>query len=343
LRVAVLSSVAFVVLAGCASLLGDFSTGDAGIAGGDDGGPDASDGTSNGDTSSVPGPDARDSGADTASGAETSVGIEGGEGGAADTGVDQSAPWTPAVLDAAGELALWLEASSGNVVISNGTVGIWKDLSQNKNDASNSNGGPTVVASAIHGHDALNFASANLSLTMKDATSLQFGTDQVYIAAVARVTSGSAHFFSKFTTQVSGGGVFYSTGLLFFAGPLTTSGGSSIIGPIVEVNSQAGDEVDWNSTGFEDGAFHVVAMRRTNSTTIVLSVDDQALETGQTGLFDVSVTGRTAYVGAVHFGNINPTTNFDLAEVLAVHPSSGIVSDADVASVHSYLKQKYGL
>jgi hypothetical protein len=342
LRIAALSSVAFLVSAGCTSLLGDFSS-DGGVTMGD-GGLDASDGTSSGDTRPTgPGPDAGDAGGDTKTGdagGDTSVG---GEGGALDGGADQSAPWTPAVLDAAGELAFWLEASSANVVISNGLVGVWNDLSKNKNDAANSNSGPTLVASAIHGHDALNFASSGLALVMNDAASLQFGTDQVYIAAVARVTSGAPYFFGKFSTTVSGGGVVYSTGLIFCATAQTTSEGGSIIGPAAIVNWQAGNEVDWNSTGFEDGNVHIAAMRRASSTTIVLSVDDQPLESGQTGLFDVSEPGQGAYVGSVQFGNFHPTVNFDIAEVLAVHSSTGVVGDSDVANVHAYLKQKYGL
>jgi hypothetical protein len=351
LRVSALSSIAIVVLAGCASVLGDFSVGDVGVGG--DGGEEASDGAAKGDTTPVPpGPDAADSGRDTASGpdtsgADTSVAMEAGEGAAADTGaeaaVDQSAPWTPAALDAAGELAFWLEASSGNVVISNGVVGVWNDLSQNKNNASNSNDGPTVISSAIHGHDALNFGASGLQLYMTDATSLQFGTDQIYIAAVAQVSNGSPYFFAKYTTMLSAGMPRYATGLMFYATTQTTSEGGSVLGPVVDDNYQSGDEVDWNGTGFEDGAFHIVAMRRTNSTTFVLSVDDQPLETGTTGLWDVSVPGQNASVGAVHFGTVVPLTSFEIAEVLAVHPSSGVVADGDVANVHAYLKQKYGL
>jgi hypothetical protein len=346
LRVVALSSVVFLVLAGCTSLLGDFSVGDVG--GGGDGGEDASDGAANGDTTHVPpGPDAADTatGPDTSGtteGGDTSVAVDSGEGGTADVVVEQSAPWTPAVLDAAGELAFWLEASSANVVISNGVVGVWNDLSKNKNAATNSNTGPTVVASAINGHDALNFSSANLSLDMNDATSLQFGTDQIYIAAVAQVTAGSPYFFAKYTTMLAGGMPYFGTGIMFYATSLTTDSGSNI-GPVVVDNYQSGNEIDWNGTGFEDGAFHIVALRRTNSQTFVLSVDDQALETGSTGLWDVSVPGQTASLGAIHFGTFVPTTNFDLAEVLAVHPSTGVVADTDVANVHAYLKKKYGL
>ena len=213
----------------------------------------------------------------------------------------------------------------------------------NKNDATNPNNGPTVVASAIHGHDALNFASSGLSLAMSDATSLQFGTDQVYIAAVAQVTSGSPYFFAKYSTMMAvGTPPTYATGLLFLAEQITGDG-SSNLGPVIEDNDQPGNEIDWNGTGFEDGAFHIVAMRRTSSQTFVLSVDDQATEMGSTGLWNVSESGEDAVVGSIQWGTFRPPTNFDLAEVLAVHPSSGVVADTDVANVHAYLKQKYGL
>jgi hypothetical protein len=35
--------------------------------------------------------------------------------------------------------------------------------------------------------------------------------------------------------------------------------------------------------------------------------------------------------------------NVAIAEELVVHDTSGVVSAADIASVHAYLKQKYGL
>jgi hypothetical protein len=336
-------------LAGCTSLLGDFSVGDAGGAG--DGGSDS---TSSGDTAPVPpGPDAGDSAADTASspdtgavdsgaGADTSVAMEAGEAATADVVGETTAPWTPAALDAKGELAFWLEASAANVVISGGVVGVWNDLSQNKNNATNPNTGPTSVAAAINGHDVLNFASSGLSLAMNDAASLEFGTDQVYITAVAQVTSGSPYFFGKYTTMPAGGMAVFSTGILFYATSLTTDAGS-IVGPVLRDNYQSGNEVDWNGTGFEDGAYHIVAMRRTSSSNFVLSVDDQALETGQTGLWDVSVSGDDVYVGSIQFGTFRPPTNFNLAEILAVHSSTGVVADSDVTLVHAYLKQKYGL
>jgi hypothetical protein len=347
-RTAALSSVVVAsLLWGCASLLGDFSPGEAGTGGGE-GGPDVgsvpvADAGSGGDVGTGPGVDAAEDGPATgqdASGApDASSGNDGG-----DAGVDQAAPWTPAALDQAGELALWLEASSANLVISGGLVESWKDLSKNKNDASNPNGGPTVLPSAINGHDAVNFASFGVTLAMADAASLQFAMDQIYITAVAKVTKGSPYFFAKYATGVSGAGVYYSAGLLFLATAGVSDAGASIIGPVAEVSALSGNELDWDAPCFEDGNFHIVAMRRTSSSTLELTVDDQTPVTTETGDFDVSEPGQSAYLGSVSFGSVHPATNFDIVELLAVHSaSSGVVADSDVANVHAYLKQKYGL
>ena len=353
------------MLAGCASLLGDFSVGNAGGAG-EDGGGDAAPIADSGQVSEGGGADsgspdsgnadsgsAADSGS-TDSGSPDSGSADSGHADSAaadtgatdsglDTGIDQGAPWTPTVLDQAGELALWLEASSTNLVVSGGLVESWNDLSKNKNNASNPNNGPTAVSSVINGHDALNFATDGIALAISDATSIQFATDQVYITAVAQVRHGSPYFFGKYTTTGTGAGQFYSTGLLFWATGGTADSGASIIGPVADVNSLTGNEVDWDQPCFEDGKFHIVAMRRTSSDTIELTVDDQPAVTGQTGNFDVSQAGQAAYVGSVAFGSIHPVTNFDIAEILAVHSSSGVVADTDVAKLHAYLKTKYGL
>ena len=100
----------------------------------------------------------------------------------ADAGSDAKAdvvgPWTPAVLDGAGSLALWLEASSANVVVSSGNVGKWKDQSKNKTDAVNANTGPTVLTGAVNGHDALHFGVASVTLAIADGV-VPFRSDRL--------------------------------------------------------------------------------------------------------------------------------------------------------------------
>jgi len=341
------------LLAGCASLLGDFSVGegtDGGIDGGTDGTSPVPDGGFDAsDTGTTPkGDSGADGAADTGGGPQdANTGDDGApDSGPIDSGLDgadQSAPWTPAVLDQAGSLALWLEASGPNVVISGGLVETWNDQSKNKNDASNPNGGPTVAPMAINGHDALTFDSVGVTLGIPDAQSLQFGTDQVYITAVAKVNMGTPYFFGKFTAGQSGAGSFYSTGLVFLAQSGTDDAGATILGPVVKVNSLAGDEVDWGGPAFEDGKAHVVAMRRTSASGMRVTVDSKPPVEAQTGSFDVSEPGQPTLIGAVLFGNFHPSTNFEIAEIVAVHSSTGVVADADVANLHGYLMHKYGL
>lgn len=128
------------------------------------------------------------------SGAETSTGDapSGGDGAldAMPSSMDASnadgGPWTPALLDQADNLALWLEPSASALVFSSGTIGIWKDRSKHQTDAKNTTAGPTVHAGMLNGHDTIHF-DTNVILSIDDAPSLRFGAGQVYIAAVARL------------------------------------------------------------------------------------------------------------------------------------------------------------
>ncbi len=215
------------------------------------------------------------------------------------------------------------------------------EFSKNKNDAVNPNGGPTSDPQAINGHGALRFAYG-VALTMADAASLQFGTDQLTITAVAKVASGTPYFFAKVTTTFSGGGgAVYQSGLQFYATAQVTDAGAPVIGPVADVDSQLGDEISWDQPCFEDGKFHIVSLRRTNGSELALTVDDGAPLTASIGQMDVSQPGIAAAVGSLVYGNFRPTTDFELAEILVEHAT--VIADADVANVHAYLKQKYGL
>src|SRR5262245_40207898 len=132
---------------------------------------------------------------------------------------DGGGPWTPAKIDAAQNLALWLEAKASTVTISNGGVGEWRDQSAHAHKALAVTG-PTVDAAVIAGHDAYHFTTQTMVLTIKDSTSLQFGTEQFYMTAVAKVVPtapGLGYFFSKVTTKNAGAGDEYDHGIEFFA------------------------------------------------------------------------------------------------------------------------------
>jgi hypothetical protein len=347
------------VAAGCSTILGDFRPLDTGTGpdAGTDGSPaeasvaDTSEGGLRDATVADAQTDgARETGRDGETGVDSSLadsadapggdaGSEAARGDATDAGF-----WSPTVLDQAGELALWLEASATNLVISSGAVGTWKDLSQNKNDATNAQAGPLAQAAIVNGHDAVRFNTYGVGLSIADAPSLQLASDQIYLVAVARSTYSSGYFFSKVTNAGSGAGVYYVSGLEFFMTGGTDDAGATILFPSAHIDSQSGNSIAWGDSVFDDGKFHIVALRRINSSMLAIAVDDQAARTAPVGAFSLSEAGKGAAVGSVAYGNFRPAVDFSIAELVLVHDArSGVIADADVASLHAYLKQKYGI
>lgn len=261
---------------------------------------------------------------------------------AADAASADAGPWTPAVIAQRGSLALWLEASSANVLLDQGGVGIWKDLSGNHNDATGSGTHPVVTTAALDGHDVVTFSNTQMYVTIADALTLQFGASEVFITAVVRASAMGGYLFSKAKVTQSGSGPQYASGLELFALKATLDAGTALF-PAAHVDGLPNNEVDWGSPVFDDGKFHIVQMLRTKAFTIVLTVDDQPSRSGSTGAFDVSQVGTSVRIGAFHYGNISPPVGLDLAELLVVHDKTGIIGDPDVASLHSYLKAKYAL
>lgn len=355
-----MSVVGFVgaVAFGCTSLLGDFSSGpesgvdgsssSASVGSGADATADAPDSRSQQDDAAI---------ADASDGAAPS--IEAGDAGPNDASpndasadADASPPWSPTLLDNQNELALWLEASPANLVISSGLVGTWHDLSKNKNDAINSSGGPQQEMAVINGHDAVHFDARGVLLTINDAASLQLGTDQFCFAVVARASISGGYFFSKVTTAVSGAGPQYSSGLEFFVSAdavddagntIVDDAGLPTVFPAAHVDSLAGNEIDWLGPAFEDNAYHVVILRRTSAQGLSLAIDSQPTQTMVTGEFNVSQAGEDVNIGGVAYGSRATPVDLSIAEMIVIHSSTGVVADTDVASVQGYLEMKYGL
>jgi len=247
------------------------------------------------------------------------------------------AGFTPLVLDQAGKLALWLEATSSDITIADGGVTAWKDKSKNHNDAKAlGTTFPFVVSGVISGHDGVKFDAFGSALTIADAKSLQFATDQTHIVAVAKLSTLRSFFFGK-TTSPTDGAVF--TGLSFFiANGGNTDASSFSLSPYASVSGV--DSVTWgNGNELTDGKFHLVAYRRTDATHIEVWLDDLAPKIATVPAVDVSATGSD-----VSFGPIGgpSTPDMTLVEELVLHDPSG-VTDGDVSNVHTYLKQKYGL
>jgi len=246
------------------------------------------------------------------------------------------AGFTPAVLDQAGKLALWLEATPADITIADGGVTAWKDKSKNHNDAKALGATFPFVVSAVAGHDAVKFDAFGSALTIPDAKSLQFATDQTHIVAVAKLSTLRSFFFVK-TTSPTDGAVY--TGLSFF---IANGGGTDAsafsLSPYASISGV--DSVTWgNANELADAKFHLVAYRRTDATHIEVWLDDLAPKMATVPAIDVSATGVD-----VMFGPLNGPTSPDmtLVEEVVVHDPAG-VSDGDVANVNGYLKQKYGL
>jgi hypothetical protein len=264
-------------------------------------------------------------------------GAEGGSDGGADA-------WTPAQLDDVDELALWLEPSPANLTVSNGVLSVWKDRSKNHNDAKGMVSGPTVHAALLNGHGTAHFEQ-DVVLTIDDAPTLQFSTDQVYIAAIVRLipTGGVGYFFSKAVTAPSGGGPLYNGGLELWAAPGAVDGGALATFPRTRIAPAAGDELAWGDAVFDDGKFHFVAVRRIDATSLSLAVDGQTPGLAQTEALSINEVGRAVRLGGVRYGNVSKPLDLDIAEIVVVHRSASIVSDDTAASVRTYLTTKYGL
>ena len=266
-----------------------------------------------------------------------------GDAGGDANGDADAAAWTPAVLDQAGSLALWLEASSSNLVISSGHVAVWHDRSRNANDATNSQAGPSVDTGATNGHDAVHFTQSGVTLGIADAPSMRFGTDQIFIAVVAKASAsvtGAQTYFSKAMTMQSGAGPEYSAGLELYAAHV--AGSVPTTNPAAHLDTTAGNGIDWMDA-VDPATFHLVALRRPTAFSLTIAVDDLPAKSASTASIDISQMGVDARIGAVHYGNLLPTVDYDIAEIVIVHASNGIIADVDVANLHAYLKQKYAL
>jgi hypothetical protein len=335
---------------GCTSILGDYSSGTGGS--GTDGASDVTvgdDGTaeaSQNDTF-VPSGDSRapmqESGVDTS--LPPPVDASGND-------VSDAAPWTPTVLDQENALAVWLEASTSNVVISSSAVAQWTDLSQNHNNAGNALGSPVLenMPPPINGHNAVHFGDSNTNLTITDAASLQFGTDQFCMAVVARTTTGVGTFWAKSSYSVQGA---YQAGLEFFVNndgqddagnPIVDDAGVNVIFPAAHINPQSGNEIDWSGDpALDDGHYHVVVLRRTSAFALSLTFDQQKTQSTSTGMWNISLAGNDILFGGVRHGTFMPAVDLSIAELVVIHRASGVVADNEVASLSTYLLQKYAL
>jgi hypothetical protein len=264
--------------------------------------------------------------------------------GSAESGVGGDAGFDPGSVSG---LVLWLEASKG-VTQTAGAVSGWADQTGNHNDASQSTATaqPTFQAAGIHGLPALHFDTDAVGmgntgtgdlLTIGDATSLQWGTGDFYVAVVA-------DFDNTFADgDETGTGFIFSKAGSSGPAPLLTA---NIIGDITQTNqvglacstsTTAGDWVLTN-TPYNNGTPHVFAMQRA-SAVLDLRVDGVSVGTSTSTDDDVSSAGAPVTIGAGAAGVI-ARLDGDIAEILAVE---GPLGTADRDAIESYLLTKYGL
>lgn len=238
----------------------------------------------------------------------------------------------PEVLDQSGKLVLWLEATPSSITLDDaGGVTTWKDASQHHNDALGFGPLPVLESAIVSTHDAVWFDATSAALRIADAPSLQLGTGTFVIVAVTRVRTFRMFWFEKI--QSFDGGTFMGIELFDINGGSADGG---FINPPLGLLDNLGDSVS-TSANLADGAFHVLQFRRT-ATTIEIAVDDAAPQSQAVSAIDVSAAGQPLFIGSPPQSPGGPP-NLEIAEQLVVRDTT----DADVASVHAYLKQKYAL
>jgi hypothetical protein len=264
----------------------------------------------------------------------------------ADANGGDASTFTPADLDAAGSLAFWLESSASNVVLDTGDVAEWTDLSKNHNNAlASASARPSVDSAAFNGHDAIAFAHG-IDLSITDNASVQFGTDDFAIFAVAKYDEGPdgrAFFFSKamYTAPNNVGYTFYASGFQFLIGAVGNDGGTGKSPAALNDVNYTGA---WNSDVFSDGDFHLVTIRHSGSYNYFVSADGQTPQKLQLDGESVSNAGLPVLIGAIPIsGGPIFLVNFELVELVAIHPSNGILPDPVMTSMFGYMKAKYGL
>jgi hypothetical protein len=242
-------------------------------------------------------------------------------------------------------LVLWLEGDKGVTEDTNnaGHVQTWADQTSYHNDATGTGHEPTIDATAINNLPAVAFANQGQSsqyLSIADSASLQLGSGDFAIFMVA-----------EYTNPTSGGGA--GQGMFYFK----VAGTNTPTGPELIGNSGAAnntlesrirarltgtDNVNSSGTGYNDGKYHRIGIRRNGQALEVWADGTSTSFTPDAGApGDVSATGSDVTIGAALGGNF-PQYRLDggIAEVVGV---KGTFTDGDAAGLDAYFKTKYGL
>ncbi len=239
-------------------------------------------------------------------------------------------------------LVLWLDANTG-VTTSGSSITKWADQSGQANDAiGDSDGGtptPTLVASSINSLPAAHFVATSAQhLSIADATSLQWGTGDYFIAVVSKfdndptggLSTGIGSFYAKLGT--GSGALFFANDYNYAAaldgGTAFAAGLCSLEDPNTEVQYAA---------SYNDGTARLYAVQRASGSEY-LRVNGTQVASG-TSTVDVTESGSVVNIGIISSGNA-AALDGDIAEMIAV---KGTLSSSDLSNIEAYLKSKYAL
>jgi hypothetical protein len=224
-------------------------------------------------------------------------------------------------------LKLWLRADSG-VVLNNGAVETWQDVSGSGNHASqsNSNFQPSFINNALHNKPALRFNGTNKYLN--GTTIPNINTSSLTIFIVANGTGYVGNQISPFF-----GINFYPNQFVF--------GRSSINQCLIATNTSIYDNGLKSSnntlpnTGFTYKIFEYTKNFNVISRLYVNGIlQNSTFSAGQVGPF----SNGNYYIGFGSLSNYLDFYNGDIAEIILY---SDFISESDRIAVENYLMNKY--
>ena len=229
-------------------------------------------------------------------------------------------------------LVLWLDAAKG--VTTNGSdITAWSDQSTQGNDATGGTATPTLVSSSINSLPAAHFDAASAQfVTIADATSLQWGTGDFFIAVVAKfdndpnngVTTGLGALYTKLGS---------GSGLLFFANDFQFP--STVVAGLSNLEDPTPTEVDY-AASYNDGTARLYVIQRASGSEYLRVNGSQVASS--TSSVDVTESGHDVFIGLMEQNDA--ALDGDIAEIIAVQ---GTLQTSDRGTIESYLTSKYGL
>jgi hypothetical protein len=247
--------------------------------------------------------------------------------------------WSPTAFGT--DLTLWLVGD--NVSDTAGSVDTWYDQSTYKTNPTQ--GDPSIrplhEKGVLNGHDVVDFNGAGVTVRIDPGDagttppSMSFGqTDDFVIGAVVSESTNmpTGYVFDK-TLFNCIGSCAPKDGLVFAINQPAT------LDQVSARESSADPYLFTTGKPLADHAYHVVVLRRIGETTLQLRTDTVPKNATITG-FDISQPQASVTIGASD-GTFQGTFAFRMAELIAVHRTTGAINDAEVTSIETYLKAKY--